>query len=69
VTAKNKMPWQQVYEGKFWDTTIGKMYDVAGIPFTLLVDGDTGEILASGNQMRGEKLGPLLEKALKSKGH
>jgi len=69
VTAKNKMPWQQVYEGKFWETTIGKMYDVAAIPFTLLVDGDTGEILANGNQMRGEKLGPLLEKALKSKGH
>ncbi|MBX3110583.1 MAG: TlpA family protein disulfide reductase [Fimbriimonadaceae bacterium] len=69
VTAKNHMPWQQVYEGKFWDTSIGRMYDVSAIPFTLLVDGDTGEILASGNEMRGAKLGPLLEKALKAKGH
>ncbi len=63
VTAKNNMPWKQVYEGKFWDTTIGKMYDVAAIPFTLLVDGDTGEILATGDTMRGENLGKVLEKA------
>ncbi|MBS1707859.1 MAG: TlpA family protein disulfide reductase [Armatimonadetes bacterium] len=67
VTGKSKMTWPQVYEGKFWDTTIGKMYDVAAIPFTLLVDGDTGEILATGDEMRGEKLSGVIEKALNHK--
>lgn len=69
VTAKNNMPWQQIYEGKFWDTDLGKMYDVAAIPFSMLVDGDTGKIIASGNAMRGAKLEPLLTSALKAKGH
>ena len=66
-TQKNGMPWKQVYEGKFWDTTIGGMYDVNAIPFTLLVDGDTGKILATGDTMRGPGLTALIEKTLAAK--
>ncbi len=60
------LPWSQIYEGKFWNTTLGEMYDVSGIPFVLLVDGTTGEILADARQLRGAKLsefiGSVIEK-------
>lgn len=61
-TKERNMPWPQVYEGKYWDTTIGRMYAVEGIPFCLLVDGDTGKILANVGQLRGEALEKTLTK-------
>jgi thiol-disulfide isomerase/thioredoxin len=64
-TQDKKMPWPQVYDGKFWSTEIGQLYQVEGIPFMLVVDGDTGEILAS--NIRGEELGKALEKAVAKK--
>lgn len=59
-TKEHNMPWKQLYEGKYWDTKIGLMYGVEGIPFALIVDGDTGRILA--NSPRG----PALDKALEA---
>lgn len=59
-----EMPWAQIYEGKGWETTLGKMHDVSGIPFVLLVDGDTGEILANAAQLRGEGLKDFVGKVL-----
>ena len=47
------MPWIQIYEGKGWNTSLGETYDVSSIPFVLLVDGDTGEILATTKDLRG----------------
>ncbi len=67
TTKDNAMTWSQVYEGKYWNTTIGQQYDVASIPFCLLVDGDTGEILATVKTMRGEALAGTIEKALAKK--
>lgn len=61
-TAEKKMPWPQVYDGKFWQSEIGQLYQVEGIPFMLVVDGTTGNIIAS--NVRGEDLGAALEKAL-----
>ena len=58
------MPWRQVYEGKYWETTIGKQFGVEGIPFGLLVDGDTGKILASGDAIRGQALEKAIEAGL-----
>ena len=66
-TAKNNMPWQQLYEGKYWSTSIGQMYDVSSIPFVLLVDGDTGEILATTGQLRGPGLTEFIGKVLADK--
>ncbi len=66
-TKDNAMPWRQIYEGKMWDTELGEMYDVSGIPFVLLVDGDTGEILATAQQLRGPGLTDFIEKALLAK--
>ncbi len=62
-----ELPWQQIYEGKGWNTTLGKMHDVSAIPFVLLVDGDTGEILADARQLRGEKLADFIAEQLEKK--
>lgn len=64
-TKDKKMPWPQIYDGKFWQAEIAQLYAVEGIPFMLIVDGDTGAILAS--NVRGEQLGLALEKALAGK--
>lgn len=66
-TREKNMPWKQVYEGKFWSTSIGQMYDVSAIPFCLLVDGDTGEILATVQSLRGPGISNTIEKALANK--
>lgn len=66
-TKDKNMPWQQIYEGKYWDVSLVKNYGVEGIPFTLLVDGDTGIILADSRTMRGPILSDTIGKALKTK--
>ena len=62
-TAEKKMPWLQIYEGKYWDTDIGKLYDIHSIPSMFLVNGSTGEILA-GVEARGPNLEPAIQAAL-----
>ncbi|MBX3119718.1 MAG: TlpA family protein disulfide reductase [Fimbriimonadaceae bacterium] len=69
-TKERNMPWAQIYEGKFWDVSLVKRYGVEGIPFVLLVDGDTGEILADHSKLRGPQIVDTVGTALlnKSKG-
>jgi thiol-disulfide isomerase/thioredoxin len=65
---QQNMTWPQVYEGKGWGTTLGQLYGIHSIPHPLLVDGDTGKIIAGEeNQLRGDALLPTLEAALKAK--
>jgi thiol-disulfide isomerase/thioredoxin len=64
---ERELPWPQIYEGKGWNTALGKMHDVSAIPFVLLVDGDTGEILADARQLRGEKLADFIAEQLEKK--
>jgi len=64
---EKELPWPQIYEGKGWNTALGKMHDVSAIPFVLLVDGDTGEILADAKQLRGEKLADFIAEQLEKK--
>ena len=63
----NKMPWPQIYDGKYWKATVAQQYGIRSIPRALLVDGDTGMIVAEGPSARGQKLGPAIEKALAGK--
>jgi thiol-disulfide isomerase/thioredoxin len=63
-TLDHHMPWPQIYEGKYWETTIGQLYSVDSIPQAFLVDGTTGRILVEGEDLRGEKLEPAIAKAL-----
>jgi peroxiredoxin len=65
-TKEKNMPWPQVYDGKWWQAEVAKLYGIDSIPRMLLVDGDTGEILA-GAEVRGERLGPSIESALEKK--
>lgn len=64
---KREMPWPQIYEGKHWETSYGELYDVSGIPFVLLVDGSTGEILGTSKELRGRGLSKFVGKVLKER--
>jgi thiol-disulfide isomerase/thioredoxin len=66
-TTEHEMSWSQIYEGKAWSTTIGEQYDVSAIPFVLLVDGDSGEILATVRNLRGPGLSEFIGKQLAKK--
>jgi len=63
----NKMPWPQVYDGKYWKAAVAVQYGVHSIPQPLLIDGDTGVILAEGREARGSNLAKAIEKALAAK--
>lgn len=65
-TKENKMPWRQVYDGKFWQAAMAQAYSVQSIPFSVLVGRD-GKILAVGNALRGEDLEPAIKAALARK--
>lgn len=62
-----ELPWAQVYEGKGWETTIGGQHDVSAIPFVLLVDGDTGKILGTAQELRGPGLSDYVAEQLAAK--
>ena len=64
---ENRMHWPQVYDGKYWQAEVAKLYHIHSIPSAFLVDGDTGRILATGNDLRGEALERTIEKALDKK--
>jgi peroxiredoxin len=66
-TKENKMPWPQVYDGKAWNAEIAQLYFVTSIPTAILVDGDTGEVIAAGGDTLGKSLAPTLQKALAAK--
>jgi thiol-disulfide isomerase/thioredoxin len=65
--AENKMPWPQIYDGKYWKAALAVKYGIHSIPKPILVDGDTGTILAAGNAARGQNLDRAIKKALESK--
>jgi thiol-disulfide isomerase/thioredoxin len=66
-TDGHKMPWPQIYDGKYWEAEIAKKYNIDSIPHAFLVDGTTGKIVAEGDSIRGEQLAPAIEKALAKK--
>jgi serine/threonine-protein kinase len=67
-TQEKKMPWRQIYDGKFWKAEVAVLYGVHSIPRAYLVDGDTGQILATDASLRGERLEKTLADALGKKG-
>ena len=64
---QHELPWRQIYEGKGWETTLAEKYDVSSIPFVLLVDGDSGEIVATSRDLRGPGLTEFIGKQLTKK--
>ena len=67
-TRDNHMLWPQIYDGQYWQAELAVKYGIRSIPRPILVDGDTGAILAQGVEARGPNLSAAVEKALASKG-
>jgi len=63
----NNMTWPQIYDGGYWKTPIAVQFGVRSIPCPVLVDGDTGIILAAGADAVGRRLTKVLEPALAEK--
>jgi thiol-disulfide isomerase/thioredoxin len=61
--SENGMAWRHVYDGKYWSAEIADLYGIQSIPAMFLIDGNTGKVLASGGEIRGENLSPAIEKA------
>ena len=66
-TKDKGMSWPQIYDGKAWQAAVAEKYGINSIPEPILIDGDTGLILAEGSDARGSNLGPAIEKALAAK--
>ncbi|MGB7767314.1 MAG: TlpA disulfide reductase family protein, partial [Verrucomicrobiia bacterium] len=62
------MSWPQIYDGLSSETPVALTYGIKGIPCPVLVDGDTGKIMAQGVDALGDRLPELVEKALAAKG-
>jgi thiol-disulfide isomerase/thioredoxin len=67
VTGEQGMTWPQIYDGGYWKAELAELYVIRSIPAAFLVDGDSGEILASGMSLRGDALHGTIEEALKKK--
>ena len=52
----NKMTWPQIYDGGYWKAAVAVQYGVQAIPCPVLVDGDTGVIIAQGADVVGQRL-------------
>jgi len=60
----NNAAWEVIYAGA---NEIAGQYRVVAIPAAFLVDGDTGVIVARGDQLRGYLLPQTVEEALNEK--
>ncbi|MBB5034905.1 redoxin domain-containing protein [Prosthecobacter vanneervenii] len=62
------MRWPQICDGKGWQADIARQYGVRGIPSCWLIDGDTGRIVATSVDLRGEALHGTVKHALANLG-
>lgn len=60
-----KMPWNHVFLDGGFNNELAKDYEVSAIPKPVLIDGNTGKVLATTNELRGEQLEKTLKKFLK----
>lgn len=67
VVRENKMTWPQAYDGQYFKTPLAVRFGVRSIPCPILIDGDTGLILAEGTNALGRKLSRAVEKGLLAK--
>ncbi len=66
-TSEKGMAWEQIYDGGFWKAEVAQKFAIDSIPAVFLVDGDTGKILATASDLRGDKLAKSVEAALAAK--
>lgn len=63
----NNMTWPQSYDGRYWKAAVAVQYGVHAIPCPVLVDGDTGVVIAEGVGAVGHRLPKLVETTLAGK--
>lgn len=63
----NNMTWPQIYDGRYWKAAVAVQYGVHAIPCPVLVDGDTGVIIATDTGALGHQLTKALDTALAAK--
>jgi len=63
----NGMTWPQIYDGLFWKASVATKYGVRSIPCPVLVNGDTGTIIAADTGALGSSLTTALQSALDAK--
>lgn len=66
-TKANQMPWMQIFDGVKGE--LATLYFVKETPTPLLVDGDTGKILATHDDLVGPPLAKTLERNITKKKH
>jgi thiol-disulfide isomerase/thioredoxin len=66
--ADNHMSWPQICDGRGWEAKLAQQYGVHGIPAAWLIDGTTGLIVAEGNDLRGTRLRPTIQRCLENLG-
>lgn len=67
MIIQNGMNWDHVYDGRYWDAEIAKLFNIKAIPDAFLVDGDTGKIVAMGDELRPPNLAEILKEAMAKK--
>ena len=55
------MDWRHIHDGQGWLTEVARRYDVAALPFNVLIGRD-GKVV--GRQVHGEQLDAEIQKAL-----
>jgi len=63
----NGMTWPQIYDGQYWKASVATQYGVHALPCPVLVNGDTGAVIASGTGALGSRLTTALQSALDAK--
>ncbi|NUO81350.1 redoxin domain-containing protein [candidate division KSB1 bacterium] len=63
-TKKWKMPWRHAFVKGGFRSELAQSFEVMGIPKPILIDGSTNTILATENELRGEKLEQTLARVL-----
>ncbi len=61
------MTWPQIYDGQYWKAAVAVQYGVHALPCPVLVDGDTGTIIAANASALGSRLTTALQSALDAK--
>lgn len=67
LIADKNVSWGQIAEGDGIQGRLGSMFEVTAVPFMLLVDGDTGKIIGTTKDLRGEKLSAFIGDQIQKK--
>jgi len=63
----NNMTWPQIYDGGYWKAAVAVQYGIEAIPCPVLVDGDSGVVIAVGANAIGQRLPKLVATAVAAK--